>query len=121
MNSGAAGLINLISRFANGAILSGVFCILSTIGWAMQVLGNIWMYKQVRLQLSYRLCTSLTQCATLDLGSFARRKGAYVRRGETRNAGAWIEGVSLQGEQCLGSLVSRGVVCSAVEVRRVKE
>lgn len=46
-SSGSAGLINLISRFANGSILAGIFCILATIGWAMETLACVWMYKQV--------------------------------------------------------------------------
>lgn len=46
-SSGCAGLINLISRFATGHIVAGVFCILATIGWALQGLSSLWMYKQV--------------------------------------------------------------------------
>ncbi|KAI5474695.1 secretory carrier-associated membrane protein [Pseudohyphozyma bogoriensis] len=46
-SSGSAGLINLISRFATGHILAGVFCALATAGWTMQGLGSLWMYKNV--------------------------------------------------------------------------
>ncbi|GAA5885397.1 hypothetical protein JCM6882_009601 [Rhodosporidiobolus microsporus] len=46
-SSGSAGLINLISRFANGAIVSGVFCVLSTVGWALEGLAFLWMFKNV--------------------------------------------------------------------------
>lgn len=46
-SSGAAGLINLISRFATGHITAGIFCILATVGWAMQGLASLWMYKMV--------------------------------------------------------------------------
>ncbi|KAL8278455.1 hypothetical protein RQP46_009145 [Phenoliferia psychrophenolica] len=46
-SSGSSGLINLISRFATGHILSGVFCILSTVGWALEGLAILWMYKNV--------------------------------------------------------------------------
>ena len=48
-SSGSAGLINLISRFATGHILAGVFCVLSTVGWALQGLAVLWMYKNVSL------------------------------------------------------------------------
>ncbi|KAM0754033.1 scamp-domain-containing protein [Meredithblackwellia eburnea MCA 4105] len=46
-SSGSAGLINLISRFAGGHIVAGVFCILSTAGWALEGLAALWMYKNV--------------------------------------------------------------------------
>ncbi|GAA5830245.1 hypothetical protein JCM11251_001282 [Rhodosporidiobolus azoricus] len=46
-SSGSAGLINLISRFANGHIVAGVFCVLATVGWAMEGLAFLWMYKNV--------------------------------------------------------------------------
>ncbi|KAK4332875.1 SCAMP family-domain containing protein [Rhodotorula toruloides] len=44
-SSGSAGLINLISRFAGGHIVSGVFCVLATVGWALEGLAMLWMYK----------------------------------------------------------------------------
>lgn len=46
-SSGSAGLINLISRFAGGHITAGVFCILSTVGWALEGLASLWEFKQV--------------------------------------------------------------------------
>ncbi|BGP22780.1 hypothetical protein JCM10295v2_001671 [Rhodotorula toruloides] len=46
-SSGSAGLINLISRFAGGHIVSGVFCVLATVGWALEGLAMLWMYKNV--------------------------------------------------------------------------
>ncbi|GJN88594.1 hypothetical protein Rhopal_001560-T1 [Rhodotorula paludigena] len=46
-SSGSAGLINLISRFANGSIVAGVFCVLATVGWALEFLAFLWMYKNV--------------------------------------------------------------------------
>ncbi|GAA5830997.1 hypothetical protein JCM5353_005589 [Sporobolomyces roseus] len=46
-SSGSGGLINLISRFASGSIVAGVFCILSTVGWALEGLASLWMYKNV--------------------------------------------------------------------------
>jgi hypothetical protein len=48
-SSGSGGLINLISRFASGSIVSGVFCILATVGWALEGLASLWMYKNVSL------------------------------------------------------------------------
>ncbi|GAA6037097.1 hypothetical protein JCM8097_008730 [Rhodosporidiobolus ruineniae] len=46
-SSGSAGLINLISRFAGGHIVAGVFCVLATVGWALEGLAFLWMYKNV--------------------------------------------------------------------------
>ena len=48
-SSGSGGLINLISRFASGSIVAGVFCILATVGWALEGLASLWMYKNVSL------------------------------------------------------------------------
>jgi hypothetical protein len=47
-SSGSAGIINCISRWADGSIVAGVFCILATVGWGLQGLAFLWMYKQVR-------------------------------------------------------------------------
>lgn len=46
-SSGCAGLINLIKEFISGHIVAGVFCVIATVGWAVQGLGSIWMYKQI--------------------------------------------------------------------------
>ncbi|GAA5910888.1 secretory carrier-associated membrane protein [Sporobolomyces salmoneus] len=46
-SSGSGGLINLITRFASGSIVTGVFCILATVGWALEGLASLWMYKNV--------------------------------------------------------------------------
>ncbi|GAA5957581.1 hypothetical protein JCM3765_001444 [Sporobolomyces pararoseus] len=46
-SSGSGGLINLISRFASGSIVSGVFCVLATVAWALEGLASLWMYKNV--------------------------------------------------------------------------
>ncbi|GAA5917334.1 hypothetical protein JCM5296_001294 [Sporobolomyces johnsonii] len=46
-SSGSGGLINLISRFASGSIVAGVFCVLATVGWALEGLASLWMYKNV--------------------------------------------------------------------------
>jgi hypothetical protein len=54
-SSGSAGLINLISRFATGHIVAGIFCILSTVGWALEGLAMLWMYKNVSCVFSVRL------------------------------------------------------------------
>lgn len=39
-SSGSAGLINLISRFASGSIVAGVFCILATVGCTSRSLAT---------------------------------------------------------------------------------
>ncbi|GAA6009103.1 hypothetical protein JCM10207_004094 [Rhodosporidiobolus poonsookiae] len=46
-SSGSAGLINLISRFGGGHIVAGVFCVLATVGWALEGLAFLWMFKNV--------------------------------------------------------------------------
>ncbi len=46
-SSGCAGLINLIKEFISGHIVAAVFCVIATVGWAIQGLGSIWMYKQI--------------------------------------------------------------------------
>ncbi|GAA6063289.1 hypothetical protein JCM10212_004671 [Sporobolomyces blumeae] len=46
-SSGSGGLINLISRFATGSIVSGVFCVLATVAWALEGLASLWMFKNV--------------------------------------------------------------------------
>ncbi|GAA6051827.1 hypothetical protein JCM3770_005485, partial [Rhodotorula araucariae] len=46
-SSGSAGLINLISRFAGGHIAAGVLCVIATVGWAVETLAFVWMYKNV--------------------------------------------------------------------------
>ncbi|KDE06972.1 hypothetical protein MVLG_02710 [Microbotryum lychnidis-dioicae p1A1 Lamole] len=46
-SSGSAGIINLISRFATGHLVAGIFCALATACWVLQGLGSLWMYKQV--------------------------------------------------------------------------
>lgn len=37
----------MISRWSAGAIASGVICTIATVGWILQLLASIWMYKQV--------------------------------------------------------------------------
>ncbi|SCV68979.1 BQ2448_1999 [Microbotryum intermedium] len=46
-SSGSAGIINLISRFATGHLVAGIFCALATACWVLQGMGSLWMYKQV--------------------------------------------------------------------------
>lgn len=66
-STGAAGLINCISSFANGhstssanhiaccaltlalgpAVVAGVFCVLGTVGWALEALASLFMFRIV--------------------------------------------------------------------------
>ncbi|WWC90432.1 uncharacterized protein L201_005367 [Kwoniella dendrophila CBS 6074] len=46
-STGSAGLINTIGMFTQGHILAAVFGIISTVGWAFQVLGGGFLYKRV--------------------------------------------------------------------------
>lgn len=45
--TGSAGLINTISAFGRGSIITGVFGIIATTGWAALAFGNAWMWKAV--------------------------------------------------------------------------
>lgn len=45
--TGSAGLINTIAAFGRAAILTGVFGIIATAGWAVLALGNAWMWRAV--------------------------------------------------------------------------
>ncbi|KAH9813024.1 scamp family-domain-containing protein [Melampsora americana] len=45
--TGSAGLINMIAAFGRGSILTGVFAIIATVGWALLSLGNAWMWRAV--------------------------------------------------------------------------
>ncbi|GAA5914567.1 hypothetical protein JCM8208_001205 [Rhodotorula glutinis] len=51
-SSGGAGLINLISSFAGGHIAAGVVCTVATVGWALETLAFLWMFKNVRAHSS---------------------------------------------------------------------
>jgi len=46
-STGSGGLINTIHSFATGAIVAGVFCLLSTIGWALEGLVALYTYQSV--------------------------------------------------------------------------
>ncbi|GAA5848507.1 hypothetical protein JCM8547_004534 [Rhodosporidiobolus lusitaniae] len=46
-SSGSAGLINTITRFTGGHWVAAVFCTLATVGWALEGLAFLWMYKNV--------------------------------------------------------------------------
>jgi hypothetical protein len=43
-STGSAGIINTISSFGRGSILSGVFCILSTVAWGIESVSH---YQQI--------------------------------------------------------------------------
>ncbi|KAK7693514.1 hypothetical protein QCA50_003082 [Cerrena zonata] len=45
--TGSAGLINLIKSFAGGHLAAGILCIIATIGWTLQGLGNAFYYRQI--------------------------------------------------------------------------
>ncbi|WVQ90553.1 hypothetical protein IAS59_004333 [Cryptococcus gattii] len=46
-STGSAGLINTISMFSQGHILAAVFGTITTVLWALQVLGGGFLYKRV--------------------------------------------------------------------------
>ncbi|CAD6573304.1 MAG: hypothetical protein CYPHOPRED_005108 [Cyphobasidiales sp. Tagirdzhanova-0007] len=46
-STGSAGIINAIISFSRASYTTFAFCILSTIGWAIQVAGNAFMFRFV--------------------------------------------------------------------------
>jgi hypothetical protein len=46
-STGGAGIINTIRSFAHPAIVTGVFCIIATVGWGIQTFGSLWLYRTV--------------------------------------------------------------------------
>ncbi|KAK4058736.1 hypothetical protein OIO90_000180 [Microbotryomycetes sp. JL221] len=46
-SSGCAGIINTISRFADGSLVSAILCTIACVMWGMQGIASLWMYKQV--------------------------------------------------------------------------
>jgi hypothetical protein len=37
----------MIAAFGRGSIVTGVFAVIATVGWAILALGNAWMWKAV--------------------------------------------------------------------------
>jgi len=46
-STGSAGIINTISAFGNGSIVTGVFCTLASAGWGLQTTTSLFMYRFV--------------------------------------------------------------------------
>ena len=44
----STGLINTIHAFATGSIVTGVFGIVASVGWGLELLGILWEYRSVR-------------------------------------------------------------------------
>lgn len=47
VGSGSAGIINCITAFAAGKVVAGVFCVVSTAGWASSAGAGVWIGKSV--------------------------------------------------------------------------
>jgi hypothetical protein len=45
--TGSAGLINTISMLSQSHVLSGVFGVITSVGWAVQTVFGGWLYKRV--------------------------------------------------------------------------
>lgn len=82
----------MISRFASGSIVSGVFCILATVGWALEGLASLWMYKNVsppphsllyRLSCSSRRANFVSRKARDRVELTSRSRPRYIRYGLT--------------------------------------
>ncbi|KAL7004608.1 hypothetical protein EMMF5_005868 [Cystobasidiomycetes sp. EMM_F5] len=46
-STGSAGIINTIKAFADGSILTGVFCVLATVAWGLESAGTLFMGRFV--------------------------------------------------------------------------
>lgn len=46
-STGSAGLINTISMLSQSHVLSGVFGVITSVGWAVQTVFGGWLYKRV--------------------------------------------------------------------------
>jgi hypothetical protein len=46
-STGGAGIINTIRSFTSGSIVTGVFCVIATVGWAVQTFVSVWLYRSV--------------------------------------------------------------------------
>jgi hypothetical protein len=46
-STGSAGLIQTIGMFNRHAIAAGILCIVATVGWTIQGVGNAYYYKQI--------------------------------------------------------------------------
>ncbi|KAH8928353.1 scamp-domain-containing protein [Atractiella rhizophila] len=44
-STGSAGLINTLRAFGDGSIVTGVFGVIATAGWAAEGLGILWIYR----------------------------------------------------------------------------
>ncbi|KZV90407.1 scamp-domain-containing protein [Exidia glandulosa HHB12029] len=46
-STGSAGLINTISMYNRGALVAGILCTVTTVGWALQGLGQAFYYRSI--------------------------------------------------------------------------
>ncbi|KAI0065387.1 scamp-domain-containing protein [Artomyces pyxidatus] len=46
-STGSAGLVETIRMFGRGALAAGILCTITTVGWAIQGLGNAFYYRQI--------------------------------------------------------------------------
>lgn len=63
-STGSAGLINTISMYNRGAIVAGILGTVTSVGWALQGLGQAFYYRQVRVHM---LSTIRLNCRGADM------------------------------------------------------
>ncbi|EIW68384.1 hypothetical protein M231_00294 [Tremella mesenterica] len=80
-STGSAGLINTIAMFAGGHIVAGVFGVLSSVGWGLQVVGGgvlykrVWDYKNGNGEINFSAASDTFKGATLTALLFQGRLG----------------------------------------------
>lgn len=84
-SSGCGGIWSVVHAFSNKKILAGVFAVISTAGFSVQGLGNLWYYRVVRVSYSPRFMntTSRVRCArlTAEGHTFAQAKAELASHG----------------------------------------
>lgn len=74
------GLINTIHAFATGSIVTGVFGIVASVGWGLELLGILWEYRSVR-GLDQHELNRADPCAS-------QGQGPHLRAGQVRGGHA---------------------------------
>jgi hypothetical protein len=85
--TGSAGLINTISMLSQSHVLSGVFGVITSVGWAVQTVFGGWLYKRVWDFKNNNEGISF-QNVSRGFGFATGKRKLRRRRGETQMIGA---------------------------------
>ena len=72
--SGSAGIINMISAFAVGKVVAGVFCAVTSVGWGVSTFAGVWIGKIVLAHFKDKGLS--IQAARADIVGIGIREGA---------------------------------------------